>query len=483
MALDGSLRVSTHYKLGKAQAELDFVDVDINGDTRVFISPSAIEQLPSAWGRQCSYLVQNFFEEVLSAIKSGKHQYAERLLRSLREPNETHLGLSADKPRGRALGPGSAHEIWKALKDSQAVRTGLLVDLEDTALMISGIGVDIVSDITTNIIREALIGYTQEACQYHGIPMESVASGPLWNPLKKQWESKFVDLPTVNSSKLLLVPKIIVRRHALYDAGYYLRHYLLEELKEVELSANSSLVRLIKKTKTKTVYKTHLIEKYGFSKDTLVTQTLAHPKVMKKFRAHVKANPVPPMSLDELAGASRSQRTDWDKLLKAVTRLKVGTADAPAYEKAVEGLLTALFWPSLVSPSVQHEIHNGRKRIDISYTNMGKGEFFDWVGRHYPAPNIFVECKNYGKEVGNPELDQLSGRFGISRGRVGLLVCRSVDKPKLLLERCKDTANDGRGFIIVLDDNDLRALVASAKNRLFTEDFSYLRDKFNKLVM
>src|SRR4028118_2371385 len=48
------MRVSDHYQLGRSQATLDFVDVDIEEDTALFISPKAIEFLPSEWGERCA---------------------------------------------------------------------------------------------------------------------------------------------------------------------------------------------------------------------------------------------------------------------------------------------------------------------------------------------------------------------------------------------------------------------------------------------
>jgi hypothetical protein len=166
------MRVSELFALGKTQPELDFVDVDVEGDTRVFISPKALTFLPTDWGDECVHLIQDFFKEVVRLIKDGQDDKAQALLSVLREPNETHLGMSVDKSRGRAVGNESAHDIWNALHESRAAKSGLLEDLEDTVLMIKGISVDIVSDIATNIIRAPLIQYTQQMCEWHGIPME-----------------------------------------------------------------------------------------------------------------------------------------------------------------------------------------------------------------------------------------------------------------------------------------------------------------------
>lgn len=160
------MRVSEYFKLERTQPSLDFVDVDIYGDVRIFVDPRALRLLPSEWGDECVSLIQNFFRSVLAAIHGGQSDRAQSLLRTLREPNKTHLGLSRKKARGRALGPESARDVWGSLSKSEAVESGLLEDLEDTILMVEGIDVDIVSDITTNIIREPLIRYTQDACSY-----------------------------------------------------------------------------------------------------------------------------------------------------------------------------------------------------------------------------------------------------------------------------------------------------------------------------
>jgi hypothetical protein len=81
------------------------------------------------------------------------------------------LGFSRARARGRALRPEAARDVWGALSKSEAVKTGLLEDLDDTILMVEGISSDIVSDIATNVIREPLIRYTKQVCETYGIPL------------------------------------------------------------------------------------------------------------------------------------------------------------------------------------------------------------------------------------------------------------------------------------------------------------------------
>ncbi len=88
------MRASDHYNLGRTQPSLEFVDVDIYGDDRLFVDPTAIRLLDTEWTNECAALVQDFFRTVLHAIRHGDGARARRLLRGLSEPNETHLGVS-----------------------------------------------------------------------------------------------------------------------------------------------------------------------------------------------------------------------------------------------------------------------------------------------------------------------------------------------------------------------------------------------------
>ena len=476
------MRISEYYNLERIQPTLDFVDVDIEGDTRVFVSPRALLELPSEWGDECVHLVQNLFQTVLNLIRSGRNNEAETLVRVLREPNKTHLGLSAGRAQGRALGNELARDVWKALSESEAATSGLLQDLEDTVLMVEGISIDLISDITTNIIREPLIRYTQRAAKLYGIPLQDgVTSGPLWNAQERSWLSRFERLPITQCGRLLLVPKAIVRKHLEYDAGEYYRHFLLEHLQEVELDANTALVELLKNGRRR-VTKRAVMEKYGTGKAVIVRETQKYPEVLKRYKSVKREQPHLPLTHDDFALVESQPTPDWDGLLRAVTELEPGEKCAAAYEKTVEGLLTALFYPVLTNPVVQHEIHNGRKRIDVTYTNMAITGFFGWLARHFPAAHTFVECKNYGREVGNPELDQLSGRFSPTRGQAGLLVCRHFADKELFLSCCRDTALDQRGFVIPIDDGDLAELVRARKSDPMFLSLPLLQRRFQGLI-
>lgn len=304
-----------------------------------------------------------------------------------------------------------------------------------------------------------------------------VESGPLWNPRTNSWYNKFVQLPVPNDHKLILVSKAIVRYRLDYDQDEYYRHYLLPELRSCELAQNSSLVQLLKNGRRR-VTKKALQEKYGSGKSVLVEQTLRHPRALDRYRAG-KATASPPLSHEDLAQAP-SDIPNWDLLLQNVLSTPLGLGNA--YEKTILSLLTALFYPALTDPAPQYPIHNGRKRIDIKFTNVAHKGFFYWLALHYCAPSVWVECKNYTNEISNPELDQLSSRFSPRRGQFGILMCRNFDNKALFLSRCRDTADDGHGYVVVIDDDDLKRLVSSRTTTRGPLEFPLLADRFQDLV-
>ena len=144
------------------------------------------------------------------------------------------------------------------------------------------------------------------------------------------------------------------------------------------------------------------------------------------------------------------------------------------------GLALVVFFPSLIYPKKEKEIHQGRKRIDIVMNNGARGGIFANLHQVRKLPSAFVcfECKNYTTEVVNPELDQLSGRFAVNRGKVGFLCCRTFEDRAVFVERCRDTLRDDRGLILPLDDAAVLALLGEIGSGRRSD----LNDRLTQLV-
>lgn len=473
------MKVSELFDLDQTQGALDFVDVDVDKDVAVFIDPRAIRIQQGAWHDSCVDLLQSFFHEVLNGVSSGDYSTVKNLLSRLTEPNETHLGVSRGRSRGRGLGGSGAERIVDSLSRSRAAMTGLLEDLEDTALFIEGIGPDIISDITTNVIRGPLIEYTQQVCEYYEIPVEDdLYVGWCWDADELRWIEQRASLPVANQSILLLVPRSIVRVSLIFDPERYYSRSIAPIHEGLELKDGSSLVHALKNGR-QIVYQYDLIDKYGNSKGSVIKHTEEHPEALQDFRKPAVGN-TPPLPHDQLNQRTNSPDVDFHDLLGAIRAVQPGWHGATAYHRAVKDFLSAIFYPFLANATAEKNIHDGRKRLDINFDNVASSGFFHWLAMHRAASQIVVECKNYQRDPENPELDQIGGRFSPQRTQIGIVVCRQIKNKEKFAERCRDTAKDARGYVLYLDDDDLRELIK--EDRPGEGEYLLLRTQFDYLV-
>jgi hypothetical protein len=134
-----------------------------------------------------------------------------------------------------------------------------------------------------------------------------------------------------------------------------------------------------------------------------------------------------------------------------------GTAAASTYQKRVARIIGTVYWGELVDGILEAEITSGRRRVDIVFRNVAVDGFFAELSqvRGISAPRVWIECKNYAKKIGNPEIDQLAGRLSLERGMFGILACRSTDDHTRLSARTTDIWRNDKKAIVVLTDDDL----------------------------
>lgn len=477
------MRISEYFELDKGQPELDFVDVPAYGDIPLYLDPYAISLQVGSWFEECHETIYGYFSLVLDSIRRGRDDRAMELLSKLREPNETHLGLSQGRPSGRGVGRLQSSEIFDRLSKSEAVRTGHLRDLADCELVIPGIARDKISDITTNITRYFLIKYTQSQCSLYGIDTMEVQSGFYWDPDNMEWRNAYEKLPVIGSQKLILIPKALVRYDLIINHRTYYNNFILHYLQTEHIEAGTSLVRTLKSGE-KRVYKKDLKEIFRCSKDNIYNFSQEHPQVFEDYKDSLPQT-IDFLTNDKIEDKQREPAEhDVSELIPSLQKIEPGNEQASDYHNLIVGILEAIFYPQLYRPVKEQEIHEGRKRIDIVFNNAGKEGFFGNLIsiQRVHAPYIMVECKNYSSDPKNPELDQLMGRLSPRRGRFGIMVCRSVKDKNTLLKRCKDVFNDDNGYIIVLDDKDIVTLLTAkaAGNEGYISDF--LDDKYRALV-
>lgn len=258
-------------------------------------------------------------------------------------------------------------------------------------------------------------------------------------------------------------------------------------LQNEHLLFNSKLVQRRKdKNRTKFVTKKDIKEDVGneiiADKNWIASFTEKHPEVFKEFKEKT-ASKIKPVKNEDIVSENLSEICEY--LISKLKEIPSGKKHANEYHDLIMGILELIFYPSLCSPTKEVNIHDGRKRIDITFDNCAETGFFFRLGNTHGIPSQFVviECKNYSEDVKNEELDQLSGRFSPVRGKFGILTCRSLDNEKLCFKRCNDAYTDNRGLIIPIVDNDLiEILLKIIENDEDSWD-KIIQEKFHMVVL
>jgi hypothetical protein len=454
------MKISQIFNLNKTQAELDFIDIDTKTDIPLFLDPFFLSIKKDNWSIEATLTLRSFFQQLVDLLRDNNLEEAKVLFQNLHEPNSTCLGMSKGDPSGNGVGEGDTVNIYESLLESKAIQTGLIQDIEDNILFVDNFGKDKLSDMTTNIIKKHLIDYTQSQCNLHEIPItQGVPSGYYWSRQDNDWVSEHTGMLIIDNKPILLVPKAIVSFSKAYTSDKYMTHFVLNFLQNEHLRLNTALVKK-RKSGFKYVTKDSLREAIKNddpnTKEFLRKFTLDHPEVLEMFKARTEVE-----SLTNTEITNIDVKNVCSILGDRLKSIPSGNDDASRFHKAIMGILELLFYPILIHPVKEREIHQGRKRVDILFDNAAKKGIFNRFSEIWriPCQYIFVECKNYTHDLANPELDQISGRFSINRGQVGIIVCRGFKNKKLFLQRCRDTYKDNRGLIIPFDDQDIITLL------------------------
>ncbi|KJB85642.1 hypothetical protein AZ66_23485 [Paenibacillus sp. E194] len=492
------MKISKAFNLGVEQIQLDFVDIDMSRDYQLYIDPFLISTRQDPWSVEVDRTIKNFFSKVAEHIRNGENEKAIELFQFMSEPKETCLGISkTGTVNGKGVGEENATEIIKEIIRSDAIRTGVVQNIEDIIIFVDDVDKDKLSDMTTNIIRKHLVDYTKEQCKIWGIQLKEDETLPYWHPVEEDWITSKEELLFYNGREILLVPKSIVSYLSEYNAQKYGWNFVVTEERDEQLRRRTALVKYRKYKNGKERYSLPKkdVDKYISSqiaegefesrKDYLRKYTQKKPELFDRFRKS-RSGVVKSISNEqfmEFTGYSDVSKI-VDALIISIRSIPVGTKNASEYHKFVKSILEILFYPNLNNPTMEEKLHQGRKRVDIIMNNIANTGFFrrlQEINKIF-CPYVFIECKNYSKDIANPEIDQLSGRFAFNKGKFGILMCRTIDNKELLYQRCSDTYRDDRGLIIPLDDDDIIAMLESIKDEQ-SNGIEQILEKIKRMII
>lgn len=461
------MKISEKLELGLGQSELDFVDIDLDNDTALFLDPYFLSIREDKWSKTAHRTLENYFQFVLKLLENGEEEVAREYFR-FNEPEEVCFGLSKSGTHGKGLGKDESSKLFDYIMQSKVVEDGVVNTPSDIKIFVPNIGHDKLSDLTINVIRKHLIKYTKNQMNLHGVDLINAPSGIYWDTEKRSWNNSYEDMLIIDGKPVILVPKAIVCKidSHFYDYNVYANNPVYYYLKEQELRIGTSLVRT-RKNGEKYVTKKDLKNEYGFEKKVFLQNfTKEHPEIYDHFKQQAEER-IKSINDSELI-ENHSDEVYLGLIDSLISRFKAipsGSQYANDYHNLIIGAMTFLFYPDLINPVKEQPLHDGRKRIDITYDNASREGFFNTLSNNkkIPCSYVFVECKNYTGEVLNPEFDQLNGRFSVNNGQFGFLVFRKTENENAIIKRCQDFYSDMRNLIVPIMDKDFIEMLERKK--------------------
>jgi hypothetical protein len=241
-----NLNISSH-------SEIDFIDIVLNNDRKLFIDPCLIEINNSEWAKSAQIAINSYFKIFYQLYRNNSNRTLKiELFSHAHEINATKLGYGNGR-NGHAKTPEGLYDLFIDLESSIKRNLNMSHPI-DLKLFINEFAEDCLSDMLTNILFLHLNNFTLEQCKKYGIKTQDTNSLNnskdyfYWDVASSSWHKYEGPCLLVNNELILLVPKVIVRRKFYYNISQYFSRVILENVQE-ERQVTNSEGKVIKPTK------------------------------------------------------------------------------------------------------------------------------------------------------------------------------------------------------------------------------------------
>ena len=215
-----------------SHSDIDFVNVKLSPDTKLFLDPCLIAQGQDEWSRKADQTINSYFDRFYSLYRNNAPEPVKlALFWHAHEINATHLGYGNGN-NGKAKTPLGMLKTFSGIP--ALMRQGIpLAKVTDLPLFISDFAEDCLSDMLTNILFKNLMDFTLEKCEQYGVATSEVPRGWFfWNAESGSWEEYVGPCLLHNGKLVLIVPKNVVRNRYYFNAENFFRRVILTRMQQ-----------------------------------------------------------------------------------------------------------------------------------------------------------------------------------------------------------------------------------------------------------
>ena len=439
-------RLNDFHNIPFTQEEVDFAIPFLDEDIPLYLDPFLLWKSPSQQDNALHTLITNSFNYLGSLANKGNEKEAINILINSSECDEVGLGNSKTK-EGKRIGEKLAFSMLNTFKVIPQISKSGFTHFEEVQLLVDNISKDRISDIACNFIFSFLIDYTIEQSEKYKIPIEKVTLERVYNSKKYKFEEESTYLPINPNTKqpIVFIPKRWLRFIPWINPDDYFRNYYLTDIDKTEIN------------------RIKLLDFNRQNYDLVRTYT----EIKEKQFDNCKNDPL----------FTQIPVTSAKRKLSTIVKLPTGKTDNAdiKYEDNVCQLMASLLYPHLDFAQEQSRTDSNVLIRDLIFYNNRSFDFLKDIYDDYSSKQIVFELKNV-QEVTRDHIFQLNRYLNDQLGKFGVIITRNTPK-RNIFQNTIDLWAGQRRCILILDDNDLKAMVQvfESKQRYPIE---YLKKKY-----
>ncbi len=215
-----------------SHSQIEFVDITLNDDTKLFLDPCLIEIHNDKWALSAKATMDSFFGRFYQ-IYRDRESYANKLklFAHTHEINATKFGYGNGN-NGKAKTPEGMIATFSRIDDLIGKKINLSHPI-DLPLLIENFAEDCLSDMLTNILFKVLNDFTLDQCEKCGvIPAKAPKIYYYWDYQSNDWLPYQGNCLVIDKKVILLVPKWFIRQNYYYNTSQYFSRVILEKIQQ-----------------------------------------------------------------------------------------------------------------------------------------------------------------------------------------------------------------------------------------------------------
>lgn len=229
--------MSNEKLINKNHSQLDFVNIPINKDVKLFLDPTKLhsKNLSSVFENAALKLHSFFLEAYRLYTKFGENEVRNILCFSS-ECNFIHLGYSKSKSRGKGVSEKMLFNFFKKISGFTPSERKNLLHPTSIAIFVPKFAEDRTSDFLVSLLKKEIVEYSLEQAKLHQLRIEysKYDFGHYWDDISLSWKTIKHFYIKANDRPILLIPKCLVSKKYKFSTSHFVKTIIFPNKKNLE---------------------------------------------------------------------------------------------------------------------------------------------------------------------------------------------------------------------------------------------------------